>query len=104
MYAVVKTGGKQYRVQPGEELNVERLDGDVGSELVFEEVLMIGGGEGAVVLGRPLVDGAKVTARVVSQDRARKIIVFKHRRRGGFRKKRGHRQSYTRVRITDINQ
>jgi large subunit ribosomal protein L21 len=102
MYAVVKTGGKQYRVQSGEELNIERLAVEVGSEVVFDEVLLVGGDD-EVVVGRPLVEGAKVTAKVVRQDRARKIIIFKHRRRGGFRKKRGHRQSYTRVRITDIN-
>ena len=102
MYAVVKTGGKQYRVQAGEELNIERLAVEVGSEVVFDEVLMVGGDDD-VVVGRPLVEGAKVTAKVVRQDRARKIIIFKSRRRGGFRKKRGHRQSYTRIRITDIN-
>jgi len=102
MYAVVKTGGKQYRVQSGEELNIERLAVEVGSEVVFDEVLLVGGDD-EVVVGQPLVEGAKVTAKVVRQDRARKIIIFKHRRRGGFRKKRGHRQSYTRVRITDIN-
>ena len=103
MYAVVKTGGKQYRVQPGEELNIERLDGDVGSEIVFDQVLLVGA-EDNIVVGRPMVEGAKVTAKVVRQDRARKIIIFKHMRRGGYRKKRGHRQSFTRVRITEINQ
>lgn len=101
MYAVVKTGGKQYRVAAGEELNVEKLPVDVGGEVVFDEVLLVGGDE--LKIGRPLVEGATVKAQVVRQDRGRKIIIFKHRRRKGYRKKRGHRQAYTRVRITEIS-
>ncbi len=101
MYAVVKTGGKQYRVQKGEELNIERLPEEVGGEVIFSEVLLIGNGESTTV-GRPMVEGASVKAKVIRQDRERKIIVFKHMRRAGVRKKRGHRQSYTRVRITEI--
>ena len=100
MYAVVKTGGKQYRVAQGDEFNVERLAGDVGSEIVFDEVLMVGGDDTKV--GRPLVEGATVKAKVIRQDRARKVIIFKHRRRKNSRKKRGHRQAFTRVLITEI--
>jgi large subunit ribosomal protein L21 len=102
MYAIIKTGGKQYRVQKDEVLNVELLgDMEAGSEVVFGEVLMIGG-EKAVV-GRPLVDGATVKAEVVRHGRARKVLVFKKKRRRNYRRKNGHRQSYTRVRITEIS-
>ncbi len=101
MYAVVKTGGKQYRVQQGDVLNIERLSVEEGSEVTFDEVLMVGGDD--VKIGRPLVDGASVKATVVKQGRGRKIIIFKSRRRKNSRKKRGHRQAYTRVEITGIS-
>lgn len=102
MYAIIRTGGKQYRVQKDEELNVELL-GDMaeGTEVTFSEVLMVGGETARV--GRPLVEGATVKAEVVTHGRDRKILVFKKRRRKGYRKRRGHRQSYTRVRITEIS-
>lgn len=101
MYAIVKTGGKQYRVQSGDELNIELLNAEEGSEITFDQVLMIGGGE-EVVVGKPLVAGASVKATVLNHGRDRKVIIFKHRRRKGYRKKQGHRQSFTRVRIGDI--
>jgi large subunit ribosomal protein L21 len=100
-YAIVRTGGKQHRVQKGERLKVDRLDGEVGSELVLGDVLLVGG-EGAVKVGRPLVSGAKVTAKIVTQDRGAKIRVFKRRKRKGFHKTIGHRQAFTEVEITGI--
>ncbi len=101
MYAVIKTGGKQYRVSEGDKLRVEKLVGDVGSEIVFEDVLMLGGD--AVTIGKPTVDGASVKAEIVAQDRAKKIIVFKMRRRKRYQRKYGHRQPYTELRITGIS-
>lgn len=100
MYAVVRTGGKQYRVAKGDKLRVEKLEGDVGAAVTFEDVLMIGGEQAQI--GRPVIQGALVQARIVEQDRARKVVVFKFKRRKGYQKKQGHRQSFTRVEITDI--
>lgn len=100
MYAVIRTGGKQYRVTEGETLRVEKLPGDVGSSITFGEVLMLGGAN--VKVGKPLVSGAKVVAQIVAQDRAKKIIVFKMRRRKNYRRKNGHRQWFTEVKITGI--
>ncbi|NOY93307.1 MAG: 50S ribosomal protein L21 [Deltaproteobacteria bacterium] len=101
MYAVIKTGGKQYRVSEGDKLRVEKLAGDVGSEIVFDDVLMLGGD--AVAIGKPTVAGALVKAEIVAQDRAKKIIVFKMRRRKRYQRKYGHRQPYTELRITGIS-
>jgi large subunit ribosomal protein L21 len=101
MYAVIRTGGKQYRVTQGATLRIEKLPGDVGSAITFEEVLLLGGD--AVTVGKPLVSGAKVSAQIVAQDRAKKVIVFKMRRRKNYRRKNGHRQHYTEVKITGIN-
>lgn len=101
MYAVIKTGGKQYRVQEGDRLRVEKLPGDVGHAITFDEVLMVGGDK--VAIGKPLVPGAKVTATITAQDRAKKIIVFKFRRRKNYRRKRGHRQPYTELKITGVS-
>lgn len=101
MYAVIRTGGKQYRVSQGETLRVEKLPGDVGASITFDEILMVGGDK--VTVGKPLVAGAKVSAQITAQDRAKKIIVFKMRRRKNYRRKNGHRQSYTEVKITGIN-
>ena len=101
MYAVIKTGGKQYRVAANDVLDVEKLDGDAGSTLEFTDVLMVGEGE-SVTIGTPLVAGAKVTAELVAQTRGPKLIAFKKRRRKNSRRKKGHRQDLTRVRITDI--
>jgi large subunit ribosomal protein L21 len=100
MYAVIRTGGKQYRVSEGETLRVEKLPGDVGSDITFGEVLLLGGTD--VKVGKPLISGAKVTGQIVAQDRAKKIIVFKMRRRKNYRRKNGHRQWYTEVKITGI--
>jgi large subunit ribosomal protein L21 len=101
MYAVIKTGGKQYRVTEGDRLRVEKLPGDVGSDITFDEVLMLGGEK--VAIGTPMVKGAKVMARIVAQDRAKKVIVFKFRRRKNYRRKRGHRQPFTELKITGVS-
>jgi large subunit ribosomal protein L21 len=101
MYAVIQTGGKQYRVATGDRLRVEKLPGDRGATLTFDNILMVGG-EGAARVGTPTVAGVKVTAEVVAQDRAKKIIVFKFKRRKNYRRKHGHRQSYTELKITGI--
>jgi large subunit ribosomal protein L21 len=100
MYAVIKTGGKQYRVAAGDKLRVEKLAGNVGESITFGEVLMIGGD--AVTIGQPLVKGAKVEAKIIAQDRAKKIIVFKFRRRKNYRRKNGHRQPFTALEITAV--
>ena len=100
MYAVIRTGGKQYRVSEGDKLRVERLPGDVGSSIDIEDVLMVGGDSPKV--GTPTVSGAKVTAEIVAQDRAKKVIVFKFKRRKNYRRKRGHRQHYTEIKVTGI--
>ncbi len=100
MYAVIKTGGKQYRVSQGDTLRVEKLPGDVGAKVEFDEVLLVGGEK--VVVGKPTVAGAKVVASIVAQDRAKKIIVFKMRRRKNYRRKNGHRQPYTELKITAV--
>jgi large subunit ribosomal protein L21 len=101
MYAVVKTGGKQYRVSKGDRVKIEKIPGEVGTEVRFEEVLMIGGTED-VKVGTPHVSGASVSARIVEQDRSKKVMVFKFKRRKGYKKKQGHRQAYTQVEITGI--
>lgn len=101
MYAVIKTGGKQYRVAKDEVLEIERLTGEAGSTVEFTEVLMVGDGAGAKV-GTPTVAGAKVTAELVEQTRGPKLIAFKKRRRKNSRRKKGHRQDLTTVRITGI--
>ena len=100
-YAVFKTGGKQYRVQPGDTLDVELLPNDVDSIAEFGEVLALSDG-GVVTIGAPLVEGAKVTAQVVSHYKDRKLMVFKYKAKNRYRRKRGHRQTYTRLRIRDI--
>ena len=100
-YAVFKTGGKQYRVKPGDTLDVELLPNDVDSIAEFEEVLALSDG-GEVTIGAPLVDGAKVTAQIVSHYKDRKLMVFKYKAKNRYRRKRGHRQTYTRLRIQDI--
>jgi large subunit ribosomal protein L21 len=102
MYAVIKTGGKQYRVAEGEVLQVEKLAGNAGDEVAFGEVLLVGSGA-AVTVGKPLVSGAKVTAQILAQGRGPKLIVFKQRRRKNYRRKAGHRQPFTSVKITKIN-
>jgi large subunit ribosomal protein L21 len=101
-YAVIRTGGKQYRVAAGELLRVERLAGDVGAAIEFTEVLLTSGEEGAVRIGTPLVGGALVRGEIVAQTRARKILIFKKKRRKNYRRRRGHRQYITTVRVTEI--
>ena len=101
MYAVVKTGGKQYRVTENDVIKVERLDGDAGDSITLDHVIMVGEGADATV-GAPTVDGASVAAEILEQARSKKIIVFKKRRRQNYRRKAGHRQHLTVLRITDI--
>ncbi len=98
--AVIRTGGKQYRVAEGDLLRVEKLAGEPGSKITFDEVLMVGGDEPK--FGQPLVSGAKVEAEIVAQDRGAKLIVFKFKRRKKHRKKQGHRQYFTQVKITGV--
>lgn len=100
MYAVIKTGGKQYRVAADDVLTVEKLAGEPGAKIEFGEVLMVGGD--SVKIGAPLVSGALVKAEVVEQGRGPKVIAFKKRRRKNSRRKRGHRQELTTVKITEI--
>ncbi len=100
-YAVIRTGGKQYRVAPGEIVRVEKLDAEPGSDVSFNEVLMTAAG-GSIQVGRPTVAGASVTARVLQQDRAKKILVFKKKRRKNYRRHQGHRQYFTDVQVTAI--
>ena len=102
MYAVIKTGGKQYRIQVGEKLKVEQLQVETGSELVIDQVLMVADGD-KVSVGTPLVSGAKVSATVLGQGRHDKIRIFKMRRRKHYQKHQGHRQNYTEIQITGIS-
>lgn len=101
MYAVIKTGGKQYRVAPDDVIKVEKLSGAAGDKVKITDVLMVGG-DGEPMIGAPMVDGATVTAELVEQARARKIIVFKKKRRKNYRRTQGHRQDLTVLRITEI--
>ncbi|MBZ8131947.1 50S ribosomal protein L21 [Afifella sp. IM 167] len=101
MFAVIKTGGKQYRVAAESVLQVERLAGEAGDTVTFEDVLMVGG-EGEPTIGAPLVAGACVAAEILEQKRGKKIIIFKKRRRQNSRRKNGHRQEYTLLRVTEI--
>lgn len=101
MYAVISTGGKQYRVASGAKLKVEQLTADVGAEIVIDQVLMVADGE-KVTVGTPLVEGAKVSAKVVSHGRGDKVHIFKMRRRKHYRKSQGHRQNYTEIEILGI--
>jgi large subunit ribosomal protein L21 len=102
MYSVIKTGGKQNRVAADEKLAIEKVAGEAGAEVVFTEVLMLGGEGAEARIGTPAVAGAKVVAEVVEQGRAAKVIAFKKRRRKNSRRKRGHRQHQTVVRIKEI--
>jgi large subunit ribosomal protein L21 len=101
MYAVIKTGGKQYRVAKNQVVIVERLDGEVGGTIELGEVLMLGGD--SPVVGAPLVAGAKVTATVLEQGKGEKVIIFKKKRRKNYRRRNGHRQLQTVLRIADIH-
>ncbi len=101
MYAIIKTGGKQYRVQQGDTLQVEKLEGKEGSEIQFNDVLMYSDGE-KITLGEPVIETAMVKAHILDQGKKKKIIVFKYKRRKGYKRTRGHRQSYTAVKIDSI--
>jgi len=100
MYAVIKTGGKQYKVSGGDLVKVEKLEGAVGDTIELNEVLMVGGEE--VKIGTPLLPGAKVKAQIVEQGKDKKVLVFRSKKRKNFRKKNGHRQPITRLKITGI--
>ncbi|MEQ9124196.1 MAG: 50S ribosomal protein L21 [Alphaproteobacteria bacterium] len=102
MFAVIRTGGKQYRVAENDVIRVEKLEGEAGGEVTFDEVLMVGG-EGDARIGAPLVEGAQVKAELVEQTRNKKVIIFKKRRRQNSRRKNGHRQHVSVVRITGIS-
>lgn len=100
MYAVIETGGKQYRVQPGERLLVEKLPAEAGAQVTFQPLLLADGAN--VRVGTPVVSGAQVTAEVVGEEKGEKLTIFKYRRRKGYRRKTGHRQVYTSLKIVDI--
>ena len=101
MFAVIRTGGKQYRVTPNQVLKVEKLDGEAGGTIIFTDVLAVGGEHG-LTIGKPMVEGARVTATVIAQDRLDKVIIFKKRRRQNSRRKNGHRQHVTVLRVAEI--
>ncbi len=101
MYAVIETGGKQYKVQQGDVVFVEKLDAEAGQTITFDKVLVLGGDD--LKVGAPYVEGATVTATAVKQGKAKKIIVYKYKPKKGYHKKQGHRQPYTKVEITAIN-
>ncbi len=103
MLAVIKTCGKQYMVKPGDVINVDKIQGEHGSEVQFSEVLMLSDGEGSVKVGTPFVDGALVNGIILGEKKGEKLTIFKFRRRKGYRKKTGHRQRYTSVKINSIN-
>ena len=101
MYAIIRTGGKQYQVSPGERLRVEKLIGNIGDSVEIGDVLMVADGE-EIKVGQPVLEGAKVSARIVEQDKAKKIVVFHKKRRAGHRVKNGHRQPFTSLEIQAI--
>ena len=102
MYAIILTGGKQYKVAKGDVIEVEKLAGEAGAEVTFDEVLAVAGDDGKLNVGTPRVAGASVTGKVLDQFRAKKIVVFKMKRRKGYRRTHGHRQNMTRVEIGEI--
>lgn len=103
MYAIISSGGKQYKVEQGDILRVEKLEGEVGSEIVLDRVLMVADGDD-IKIGQPVLAGAAVNGTVVEQGKARKILVFKFKRRKRFQKKQGHRQQFTAIKINSITQ
>ncbi len=102
MYAIVKTGGKQYKISTGDIILVEKIDGDVGNSFSFKEVMMVVDDNDQIEIGRPVLANAQVTAEIVKQTKGDKIIVFKFKKRKGYRNKTGHRQSLTELKITEI--
>ncbi len=103
MYAVFRTGGKQFRAEPGSRIRIPSLQAEAGSTVSFEDVLLAGDGEGDVKVGVPVVEGARVEAEVLRHGRGEKVIVFKRKRRKGYRKKQGHRQGFTEIRVSGIS-
>jgi len=103
MYAVLKTGGKQYKALLGDTLKVEKLQGEVGEPVVFEKVLMIAGDDESVIIGQPFIESASVRGHIIEQAKDKKVIVFKHKRRKNYRLKKGHRQFFTQVKIDGID-
>jgi large subunit ribosomal protein L21 len=101
LFAIIQTGGKQYRVSPGDVLRVEHLPGERGDEVVLEQVLLVADGD-AIQVGQPLVAGARVVSEILRQGKAKKILVFKKKRRKKFRRRQGHRQLFTALEIKDI--
>lgn len=101
MYAVIATGGKQYKVREGETLRIEKIPGEIGADVSFDKILMFSDGEN-VKIGQPVLDDVAVNGHIVSQEKAKKIIVFKYKRRKRYRRKQGHRQPFTAVRIDNI--
>lgn len=102
MYAIIRTGGKQYKVQADDEIFIEKIEVEEGKPIVFDEVLAIGG-EGKQVFGTPLVEGASVTAELIKQGRGKKIKILRYKPKKGYTRRQGHRQPYTKVRITSVN-
>ena len=102
MYAIIRTGGKQYRAEVGQSIDVDRLPNEVGDSLEITDIMLVGD-EDNTVIGQPLIDGAVVKATVVEQFRGKKILVYKYRQRTNYRRKQGHRQYYTRLKIDDIS-
>ena len=102
MYAIIQTGSKQYKVAVGDIIEVEKLDLEAGAEVTFDQVLAVAGDDGKLNIGTPMVEGAKVAAKVLDEFRAKKIVAFKMKRRKGYRRTIGHRQTLTRVEITAI--
>lgn len=102
MYAVIKTGGKQYQVKEGDVIFIEKIEGEDGAEITFDQVLAVGGDD-KFTAGTPVVEGASVNAKILGQTKGKKIIIFKMKPKKGYRNKNGHRQPYTKVEITKIN-
>lgn len=101
MYAIIQTGGKQYAVEPGQKVQVEKLPGEIGAEIEIGQVLLVGADDG-VTVGTPTVSGARVTGTIVNHGRHAKLIVYKFRRRKNYRRKQGHRQAFTEIQVKDI--
>jgi large subunit ribosomal protein L21 len=102
MYAVFQTGGKQFRAEPGTRLRIPTLEAEPGDKVTFDRVLLAGDGGDKILVGAPVVDGASVIAEVIRHGRSKKLIVFKRKRRKGYRRKQGHRQGFTEIRIDEV--
>lgn len=103
MFAVIKTGGKQYLVSPGAQIKIEKIEAEQGQEIIFDQVLLLVNDKGAVKIGAPLIKEARVKAKILKQGRAKKVIIFKYRPKKRYQKKKGHRQPYTQVEILKIS-